>query len=185
MAACNKTHTMRRHREEPEAAEGPSRTQLKNAMLELQDLGEALLQLPDPQLDQLITDEGPLREALRDMRRFTSHGARRRQISYIGKLLRDVDTAPLRDAVANLNVLKAREIRALREIEQWREKMIGSEAGWTEWTQRHPAGDNPQLRTLVREARRDREMAEVTGASGNGPAFREMFRLIRDVLLAA
>jgi ribosome-associated protein len=74
-------------------------------------------------------------------------------------------------------------VRALREIEQWREKMIGSEAGWTEWIKRYPASDSKQLRALVRDARQDREMSKVTGASGNGRAFREMFKLIREALL--
>lgn len=176
---------MRRHKEEPEDQyEGPSKTQVKNALLELQDLGTSLLSLPDEQLDELISDEGPLREALRDQRRFTSHGARRRQASYIGKLLRDIDTDPLRKAVAELNALKARDVRALREIEQWREKMISGDAGWTEWTQRHPDGDSKQLRALVRDARQDREMSKVRGGTGNGHAFREMFRLIREVLMA-
>lgn len=164
--------------------EGPSKTQIKNAMLELQDLGVTLLELPDEQLDLLITDEGPLREAMRDLRRITAHGARKRQASYVGKLLRDVDAEPLRKAVATWNAHKARDVRALREIEQWREKMIGSDAGWAEWAKRYPVGDSKQLRALVRDARQDREMSKVTGASGNGRAFREMFKLIREVLLA-
>lgn len=163
--------------------DGPSKTQIKNALLELQDLGTSLLTLPDEQLDELISDEGPLREALRDQRRFASHGARRRQASYIGKLLRDIDTEPLRKAVAELNALKAREVRALRDIELWREKMISSDAGWTEWSQRYPAGDSKQLRALVRDARHDREISKVAGGTGNGRAFREMFKLIRDALL--
>ncbi len=163
---------------------GPSKTQLKNAMLELQDLGMTLLELPDEQLDLLITDEGPLREALRELRRITSHGARKRQGSYVGKLLRDVDVEPLRKALLVWNAHKARDVRALREIEQWREKIIDSEAGWAEWVRRYPASDSKQLRALVRDARQDREMSKVTGASGNGRAFREMFKLIRGALLA-
>lgn len=172
-----------RPREDQDFDEGPSKTQLKNAMLELQDLGVTLLELPDEQLDLLITDEGPLREAMRDLRRITAHGARKRQASYVGKLLRDVDAEPLRKAVATWNAHKARDVRALREIEQWREKMIGSDAGWAEWAKRYPGGDSKQLRALVRDARQDREMSKVTGVSGNGRAFREMFKLIREVLL--
>ncbi len=176
---------MRRYKEEPENEyEGPSKTQLKNAMLELQDLGVTLLELPDEQLDQLITDEGPLRDAMRDLRRITAHGARKRQASYVGKLLRDVDVEPMRKALAIWHAHKSRDVRALREIEQWREKIIGSDAGWAEWTQRYPAGDNKQLRALVRDARQDREMSKVSGASGNGRAFREMFKMIRGTLLA-
>jgi ribosome-associated protein len=184
MAACNKAQTMRRYKEEPEELfDGPSKTQLKNAMLELQDLGVTLLELPEEQLDLLITGDGPLREAMLDLRRITAHGARKRQASYVGKLLRDVDTEPLRKALAVWNQHKARDVRALREIEQWREKMISCDAGWTEWTTRYPVGDTKQLRALVRDARRDREMSKVTGESQNGRAFREMFKLVREILL--
>lgn len=175
---------MRRYKEEPEEQyDGPSKTQQKNAMLELQVLGVTLLELPEEQLDLLITGDGPLREAMLDLRRITAHGARKRQASYVGKLLRDVDVEPLRKALAVWHAHKARDVRALREIEQWREKMIGSEAGWTEWLSRYPASDSKQLRALVRDARQDREMSKVTGASGNGRAFREMFKLIREALL--
>ncbi|MGH8461650.1 MAG: ribosome biogenesis factor YjgA [Stenotrophobium sp.] len=163
---------------------GPSKTQIKNAMLELQVLGVTLLELPDEQLDLLITDEGPLREAVRDLRRITAHGARSRQASYVGKLLRDVDTEPLRKALAVWHAHKVRDVQALREIEQWREKMIGSDAGWAEWTARYPAGDTRQLHALVRDARHERATAKITGASGNGRAFREMFKLLRSALLA-
>ena len=176
---------MRRYKEEPEELyDGPSKTQQKNAMLELQDLGVTLLELPEEQLDLLITGDGPLREAMLDLRRITAHGARKRQASYVGKLLRDVDTEPLRKALLVWHAHKARDVRALREIEQWREKMINSEAGWTEWTSRYPQGDSKQLRALVRDARRDREMSKVTGESGNGRAFREMFKILREALLA-
>ncbi|MES2488764.1 MAG: ribosome biogenesis factor YjgA [Pseudomonadota bacterium] len=175
---------MRRYKEEPEEQyDGPSKTQLKNAMLELQVLGVTLLELPEEQIDLLIDEVGPLREAMRDLRRITAHGARKRQASYVGKLLRDVDVEPMRKALAVWHAHKARDVRALREIEQWREKMIGSEAGWTEWITRYPVGDTKQLRGLVRDARRDREMSKVTGESQNGRAFREMFKLVREILL--
>ncbi|PTU32981.1 ribosome biogenesis factor YjgA [Stenotrophobium rhamnosiphilum] len=185
MSACNKNSVMRRYKEEPEQQyDGPSKTQQKNAMLELQVLGVTLLELPEEQIDLLIDEVGPLREAMRDLRRITAHGARKRQASYVGKLLRDVDVEPMRKALAVWHTHKARDVRALREIEQWREKMIGSEAGWAEWTTRYPVGDTKQLRALVRDARRDREMSKVTGESQNGRAFREMFRLVREILLA-
>lgn len=184
MGAMKKRNNPKPQDRDEESDFGPSKTQIKNAMLELQDLGESLLELPDEQLDQLIADEGPLRDALREMRRITSHGARRRHASFVGKLLRDVDTEPLRKAIVVWHAHKARDVRALREIEQWREKIIGSEAGWAEWAKRYPASDSKQTRALVREARQDREMSKVSGASGNGRAFREMFKLIREALLA-
>ena len=163
---------------------GPSKTQIKNAMLELQVLGVTLLELPDEQLDLLITDEGPLREAVRDLRRITAHGASSRQASYVGKLLRDVDTEPLRKALAVWHAHKTRDVKALREIEQWREKMIASEEGWAMWVQRYPAGETKQLHALVRDARHERATAKITGASGYDRAFRALFKHVPAVLLS-
>lgn len=163
--------------------QGPSKTQLKNAMLELQDLGVALLNLPEEQLDLLISEDGPLREAMRDLRRITAHGARKRQAGYVGKLLRDVDTEPLRKALAVWHAHRTRDARVLHEIEQWRERIIASEDGWAAWIALCPDADTKQVRALVRDARHERDKGKLKGESGNGRAFRELFKHVRAALL--
>lgn len=164
--------------EDEDGDEGPSKTQQKKAMWELQDLGMAMLNLPDAQLDTLIENDG-LRIALRDLRRITAHGARKRQMGYVGKLLRDFDTAPFREALATWHAHKARDARALHDMEQWRERIIASEEGWAEWLALCPEADTKQNRALVRDARREREAGLQRGESGNGRAFRELFKLLK------
>ena len=162
--------------------EGPSKTQLKKAMLELQDLGLAMLNLPDEQLDTLVVNEG-LRDALRDLRRITSHGARNRQAGYVGKLMRDFDTAPFRAALALWHSHKTRDAKALHDIEQWRERIIAGDEGWAAWIALHPETDTRQARALVRDARRERGIAKLKDESGNGRAFRALFKLVRTASL--
>jgi ribosome-associated protein len=180
---------MRRQNQEPESSEvedeGPSKTQLKKALLELQDLALALLQLPDDQLDELVNNEG-LRDSLRDLRRIASHGARKRQMQYVAKLLRDAEVEPFRKALAALHAGKARDAKAMHDVEQWRERMLAkNDEGLNAWVKAHPASDTPQLRALIRDARRDRAKAAGTDERGNGRAFRELFKIIRTVLHAA
>lgn len=161
--------------------EGPSKSQRKRDMLALEELGVAMLQLTDEQLDALVDDEG-LRTALRDLRRFTNHGARKRQMGYVGKLLRDFDVTPFRAAVAALHADKVRSVRQLRDIEHWRERLIAETDAWAAWTQAHPAGDTAALKKLVADARHERQRAAVTGSDPKGRAYRELFRAVRAAL---
>jgi ribosome-associated protein len=131
--------------------DGPSKSQVKRDAEELKELGNALLELPDAQLDRAGMDER-LREAFRTMRTITAHEARRRHGQYIGKLLRDADTAPLRAAVADY--YRGRE-RALQFADRWRARLLADDAAVTEWIAAHPGIDTQRLRTLIRNARRE------------------------------
>jgi ribosome-associated protein len=145
----------------------PSKTQLKKASHELQDLGEAVVALPDDRLDGLAIDE-TLRDAIREYKRTRSHEGRRRQMQYIGKLMRRTDPEPLREAVAAL---------ALHEAERWRNELIEGDAALTRWTAEHPDSDLQQLRSLIRAARKD---AAAVPEQRSGRAYRELFKFIRD-----
>jgi ribosome-associated protein len=80
---------------------GPSKSQVKRDMAELQALGEQLTRLPDSQL-ATIALEDDLREALAELKRIKSHEARRRQVQLIGKLMRGADADAIRAALAEL-----------------------------------------------------------------------------------
>ena len=103
---------MRKPEPNPEAAamyDGPSKTQVKREMHELQDLGLALLNLPVAQRDAIAMDDR-LREALREYHRMPTRESKRRHMQYVGKLLRDTDSAPARLA---LEQIRAGETRVL------------------------------------------------------------------------
>jgi ribosome-associated protein len=153
----------------------PSKTQRKKASHDLQDLGEALVALPDARLLDLDIDES-LREAIQEFKRTRSHEGRRRQMQYIGKLMRRTDPEPLREAVAAMQLGRAKDALALHEAERWRTELIASDDALTRWTAEHPEGDLQQLRSLVRAARKD---AAAAPEQRSGRAYRELFKFIR------
>jgi ribosome-associated protein len=153
----------------------PSKTQRKKESHDLQNLGEDLVALPDDRLDGLPMDESLL-EALRTYKKTRTHEGKRRQMQYIGKLMRRADPEPLREAVAALKLGTAKASLALHEMEHWRAQMLASDDILTVWMKQHPDTDLQQLRSLVRAARKDAASAP---EQRNGRAYRELFQLIK------
>ena len=101
---------------------------------------------------------------------------RRRQMQYIGKLMRGADAEPLREAVAAMQLGRARDSLALHQAEQWRAELIAGDDAATRWAAEFPDSDLQQLRSLVRAARKD---AAAIPEQRSGRAYRELFRYIR------
>ena len=152
-----------------------SKTQLKKASHDLQDLGEALVALPDDRLETLPISE-TLLDAVREFKRTRSHEGRRRQMQYIGKLMRRTDAEPIREAVAALQLGSAKDTLALHNAERWRVELIAEDDALTRWMVEHPNTDLQQLRSLVRSARKDAALAP---ERRSGRAFRELFQFIK------
>jgi ribosome-associated protein len=162
--------------EAADAASRPSKTQLKRDSQSLQELGAELVALGE---DRLAAVELPdaLRDALAEYRRTRSHEGRRRQMQFIGKLMRQVDEAPLREAVAASKLGSAREALALHETERWRAEMIADDAAVARWLAERPDTDVQHLRSLVRAARRD--AAGLAPEARQPKSFRELFQYLR------
>ena len=156
-----------------------SKTQLKKASHDLQDLGEAVVALPDDRLNGLPIDE-TLLYAIRQFRKTRSHEGRRRQMQYIGKLMRRTDPEPLREAVAAMDLGHAKDSLALHQAERWRAELVAGDEALTGWTEAHPQSDVQQLRSLVRAARKD---AAVEPEKRSGRAYRELFKFIRAAMV--
>jgi ribosome-associated protein len=130
-----------------------SRSQLKREAEEAQRLGEQLSALNDAELDALGLPE-VLATAIRDARTIRQHGALRRQRQYIGKLMRKVDIAPIRAALAEKERNRRREAGAFKGLETWRERLINEgDSALAAWLADHPDSDAVRLRTLVDAAR--------------------------------
>lgn len=157
------------------SVERPSKTRMKAASHDLQALGEALVELPDDRLADLGMDESLL-EAIREYKRTRSHEGRRRQMQYVGKLMRRADPEPLREAVAAMQLGRAKDALALHEAERWRTELIASDDALTRWTGEHPDCDLQQMRSLIRAARKD---ASAAPEQRSGRAYRELFKFIR------
>ena len=155
----------------------PSKTRLKQDSHRLQELGEALVDLPENRLEGLPLSE-PLLDAVREYKKTRSHEGRRRQMQYIGKLMRRADPEPIRQAVADMQLGRAKDSLALHQAERWRAELIAGDAALTRWADEHPQTDVQQLRSLVRNARKD---AALIPEQRSGQAYRELFQFIKSV----
>ncbi|HEY6820556.1 MAG TPA: ribosome biogenesis factor YjgA [Burkholderiales bacterium] len=149
-----------------------SKTQRKNEMLELQALGAALVELSDSQLAQ-FTLEPRLREAVDEAKRIKSHGARKRQIQYIGRLMRDLDAEPIRAGLAAIEGGSAQATARHRRHEAWRERLLADDEALTQFAAEHPGTDLQALRALIRNARKEAKEQKPPRA------YRELFRFVK------
>jgi len=158
-----------------QAEEKPSKTERKRAMHELQALGERLVGLNQEQLAAIALPEN-LHEAVEQARRITKHEARRRQLQYIGRLMRAVDPEPIREKLKVWDGVSAEHTAQQHRVERWRDRLLEDEAVVDELVRAHPGIDTQHLRVLTRKAREER-------AAGSSPrAYRELFRALRDIV---
>lgn len=139
-----------------------SRTQKKKNDRALQKLGESLAALSAEQLDVMdMPDE--LREALDFARQTTSHGARRRQMQYIGSLMRGIDAEPLQRAMDNLRLGDLQAAAKFKRIERWRDGLAAGDLSIIDEIMAvHPATDRQRLAQLARNARKQVDVGEKT-----------------------
>ena len=155
-----------------------SKTKRKQEMHELQRLGVELVALSESLLDDMALG-APLLGAVLEAKRIKSHEAKRRQMQYIGRLMRDVDPGPIRERLAALRGESAQAAAAHRRLEALRGRLLEDDAALTEFAASHPQADLQALRALLRNARK--EMKE-----GKPPrAYRELFRFLKDAQSAA
>ncbi len=145
-------------------------------MLALQALGESLVDLTAAQLEKVELPES-LRSAVEEARSIRSREGRRRLLQYIGRVMRDIDPAPIR---AQLDEWRGQSLAATAElhaVERWRERLVAEEHALTDFAAAYPGADLQALRAAIREARKER-------ATGAPPRhFRVLFRLLRESLL--
>ncbi len=152
----------------------PSKTRRKAEMHELQDLGAALVELSPGQLKRIDLPEDIL-EAVLDWQRFTKHEARRRQLQYIGKLMRTADSEPIRAGLALLRGESAAETARLHRLERLRERLLEDEKTLSEIAETWPGADLTQLRQLRRNALKEQE-------AGKPPkSFRAIFQILKEL----
>ena len=166
-----------------------SRTDLKRESTELQKLGEELLNLRADLMAKLNLPD-KLVDALAEAKRITNFEGKRRQMQFVGKLMRQLDPAVLdaaRAALVEQHMPSARETALLHTAEQWRDRLIADDEAVALWIKDFPQTDTQQLRALVRQARKDAIPADKAAVSQGlaprqGRAYREVFQLVRELL---
>lgn len=137
-------------------SEQVSKTQMKKRMDELQDLGMMLTGLSSETLKKLGLPED-LYQAVCDYRKISANGALKRQRQYIGRLMRDVDAAPIREFFAKIQGENRAHNAFLQRVEQARSRLLADDAALTGFMTDHPHADAGALRTLIRNARKEAE----------------------------
>jgi ribosome-associated protein len=151
-----------------------SKTRRKKDMLALQDLGTQLVGLNDEQLATMQLPDA-LRDAVQEARRLSKHEAKRRQLQYIGRLMRDIDAAPIRERLEAWQGQGREQTAQLHALERWREALLAGDPALALFLQEYPGADSQKLRTLIRNARREQ------GNALPPKSYRELFRLLRDI----
>jgi ribosome-associated protein len=155
----------------------PSKSQMKRDMTSLQVLGRELAALSKDRLLQLGLPER-LHEALLAYRTITAHEGARRQMQFIGRLMRDVDPEPLREALDRFNGASRAEVADMHLAERWRDRLLEEGATLTEFAGTYAGADLTRIRTLIRNARKET-------TDGKPPRdYRELYRAIRDAMAA-
>jgi ribosome-associated protein len=153
----------------------PSKSQLKREMHALQVLGTALVELPKDALKRMPMPEG-LADAVHAARSITDHEGKRRQMQYIGRVMRtlaDEETAALRTALEVHRGVNKAETARLHWIEHARERLLADDDAFTAFVREHPAADAQAGRTLIRHARKEAQQ-------GRPPRyFRELYQWIK------
>jgi ribosome-associated protein len=160
------------HTEDPER---PSKSQRKRDMTALQDIGAELVTLNADQLAQIELPER-LFEAIVDAQRIRDFEGRRRQMQFIGKLMREIDAAPIRERLDLWSGAARASVAQQRLVERWRERLLAEDGALTLFAADYAGCDLQHLRSLIASVKRDRTLSR---APKN---YRELFRTIREIV---
>ncbi|MGA2550754.1 MAG: ribosome biogenesis factor YjgA [Burkholderiaceae bacterium] len=160
-----------------DGSDKPSKSQRKRDMLALQDLGEELVKLSDERLAALKIPE-ELSLAVREAQHIRSHEGRRRQLQYIGKLMRSVEVAPIQSQLALWKGTSRAAAAALHQLESWRSRLLLDDAALSEFVAFAGPLEPDDLRSLRQVIRLAREERRAERAPRH---YRELFRLLKQL----
>ncbi len=157
----------------PVEYDGPSKSRRKADAHALQTLGAELVSLNRSQLAQVDLPEA-LREAVEAAQRIKAHEGRRRQLQYIGKLMRNVDPAPIQVKIDGWKTVSVEETARMHLLERWRDRLITDPQALQQFADAYPQTDLQPLRALVRNVQRER-------AQNKPPkSYRALFKILRE-----
>ncbi|MCP5245740.1 MAG: DUF615 domain-containing protein [Burkholderiales bacterium] len=154
----------------------PSKTQRKKTMHDLQKMGEQLVELNDKALEELELPE-MLIDAIRETRLITKYGARKRQMQFIGKLMRQIDSVPIQEKLETWQQRSLNQNVLLHQTERWRERILADTDALTEFARTYPIADIQHIRVLARNTLKERN------ADKPSKSYRMLFQALQKVLL--
>ena len=123
-----------------------------------------------------------LRDAIASAKKITHFEGRRRQMQFIGKLMRPLDAEPIREAINEQLNGSAQLTLALHLAEQWRNKLVADDESLGSWLNEYPGTDAQQLRALIRQARKDVKPEKPGEAPRHAKSYREIFQLVKEAM---
>jgi len=152
-----------------------SKSQRKREANELLDLAKKLISMPEARLKRMPMDQD-LRDEIEFARSIRAHGARKRQLMTVGKMLRKRDNEELLDAVNNIDQ-KNRQVNArFHHIEAWRDRLVeGTDQELSELLEHTPTANAQTLRQIIRNAKKDAKLGKPPSSS------RKLFKLLREM----
>ena len=151
-----------------------SKTEMKTDMEALQKLGEELVTLKPSVLEKFPLSED-LALAIQDAQRFKNE-AKRRQLQYIGKLMRNIDPEPIQAALDKVRNKHSQATAELHKLEQLRDRIVEEgDAAISEVMEMYPEADRQRLRQLARQANKEKK------ANKPAKAFREIFQILKEL----
>ena len=160
-----------------EEYERPSRSEMKRQSDALQKLGEQLIEAPRDRVKRVPMPDN-VREAILMCQTITNHEGRRRQVQFVGKLMRTLDedeVGVIQRTIESWKGTSKAEAAALHALERRRDKLLADDKALTQLLEEHPELDVQHLRTLIRNARK--EQAEHKPPK----AYREIFQILKDL----
>ncbi len=155
-----------------------SKTRRKKEMRELQDVGAALVKLSREQLARIEMPDN-LREAVTACQAITKHEARRRQMQWIGKIMRHVDAVPIAEQLAALEAPSKKQTALFHVAEKWRDDLVADPGAMARFEREFPHADNNRVRALLEATRAER-------AAHRAPKhLRELFHAVSAAVQAA
>jgi ribosome-associated protein len=152
----------------------PSKTKLKNEAEAQQALGVRLCELSKEKLLKLDLPES-VYAAVVESKKITANGAIRRHRQYLGRLMREIDTAPIEEQLAKWDGKNQEENAKFHAMERWRTRLLGDANAVSEFLSAFPQADSQQIRTLIRNAQREHLANKPPKSS------RELFKMIREL----
>ena len=153
-----------------------SKSEIKRDAEDLKQLGEKLVNLTKANLTKVPLDDS-LKDAIELAQRLQKE-ARRRQLQYIGKLLRSIDAEPIREALEKIENKHNQQQAMLHKLEILRDELIAKgDVALTDLLNEHPSADRQQLRNLIRAAQKEKEQNKPS------KAYREIYQILRTLIL--
>jgi len=164
--------------------EEKSKSQIKREMEALQAIGLRLTELNSEQLDQVPMGE-TLDAAIREYQRLKKGEAKRRQMQYVGRVMRSIDEdnpgaiEAITHAINRFDASHVEHTQRFHQIENWRDRLLAEKTALTDYLTQYPAADAQHLRQLIRNAQKEQSQQKNLGST------RKLFRYLREISEAA